>query len=223
MEYGCLFNVCFVCAFLVSSALGKRFVGGDYTFELPDKEKTCFSEIFTDTSKILFEFKVIRGGNNDVDVKVISPAGKIVYKQEKISGDIVTMEPTLGEWKYCFNNEFSSISHKTIFFSIRPFSVDSLSKEAGGKQVPTVRVAAEMSMDEIHVMMSHVKEFQTRYRLRESIGRHIAEQLNGRVMWWSIAQAVIVMLTGFGQVMVFKTFFTERRKSSKLEDAEKRT
>ncbi|XP_046577561.1 transmembrane emp24 domain-containing protein 7-like [Haliotis rubra] len=221
MEYSCLFVVCVLYAFLTSSALGKRYVGGDYTFELPDKEKTCFSEIFTDTSKILFEFKVIRGGNNDVNVRVVSPTGKIVYKQEKMSGDIVTMEPTLGEWKYCFNNEFSSISHKTIFFSIRPFNVDSLSKEAGEKQVPTVKVAAEMSMDEIHVMMSHVKEFQTRYRLRESIGRHIAEQLNGRVMWWSLAQAVIVMLTGFGQVMIFKTFFTERRKSSKQGDVEK--
>ncbi|XP_067681418.1 transmembrane emp24 domain-containing protein 7-like [Haliotis asinina] len=220
MEYSRLFNVCVLCAFLMSSVYGKKYVGGDYTFELPDKEKTCFSEIFTDTSKILFEFKVIRGGNNDVNARVISPTGKIVYKQEKISGDIVTMEPTLGEWKYCFNNEFSSISHKTIFFSIRPFNVDSLSKEAGEKQVPTVKVASEMSMDEIHVMMSHVKEFQTRYRLRESVGRHIAEQLNGRVMWWSLAQAVIVLLTGFGQVMIFKTFFTERRKTSKPGDVE---
>ena len=205
-----IFAIC--CFFKLSNAFG-----GHLIFELPDKEKMCFSEQFTDLVAIIFEYKVIRGGNNDVDVKVTSPNGKVLYKQLKRSSDKISMEASNGEFKFCFSNEFSTFTHKVISFSIQPFDPRSLSEEAGGPQIPTVKVAAEISMDVIHAMMTHVVDFQRRYRLKEALGRHLAEMLNNRTTYWSLFQAVVVLVTGFGQVFVFKTFFTEKRKSTKLE------
>jgi protein ERP2 len=58
--------------------------------------------------------------------------------------------------------------------------------------------------------MSAVVENQRDYRLKEAIGRHIAEGLHSKVWWWSVGQSMIILLIGFGQVLILKTFFTEK-------------
>ena len=62
--------------------------------------------------------------------------------------------------------------------------------------------------------------FQRKYRIRESIGRHLAEQLNKMVSWWSLGQSLVVLLCGIGQVLVLRTFFTDKRRSSKPAEGE---
>jgi len=49
------------------------------------------------------------------------------------------------------------------------------------------------------------------YRQNEAQGRYVAEQLNWYVSWWSLTQAVIILMTGVGQLFVLKRFFTETR------------
>ncbi|XP_050406593.2 transmembrane emp24 domain-containing protein 3 [Patella vulgata] len=204
-------SVVLLCVTYLELALG---VGYDYTFELEDNAKTCFSEIYDESQEIIFEYKVIRGGKLDVDAKVISPNGKILYKQRQKQFDTFELEPQNGEFKFCFSNEFSTISHKVIFFSIRPKNVKSLSGQLGLK-VPTVKSASETSMDNINEYMTAVVDFQRIYRLKEAIGRHLGENLGQRVMWWSVFQTIIIVSTGFGQVLILKFLFTEKRRSSK--------
>jgi protein ERP2 len=59
-------------------------------------------------------------------------------------------------------------------------------------------------------------DLQTHYRLNESKGRKRAEDLNNRVLWWSIIETSVVLLIGFGQVMVLKNFFTDKKTSVTL-------
>ena len=58
-------------------------------------------------------------------------------------------------------------------------------------------------------LCSQVTEYQTEYRLREFIGRYIAENVNERVTWYSAAQALIILIVVCGQVITLKLFFTE--------------
>lgn len=67
----------------------------------------------------------------------------------------------------------------------------------------------------IHRSMTAIADFQRVYRIREAIGRFVAENLNSRIAWWSAGQALIVLLSGVAQVLVLKFFFTERRYSTK--------
>ncbi|ESO90127.1 hypothetical protein LOTGIDRAFT_192242 [Lottia gigantea] len=184
--------------------------GYDFTFELEDNAKTCFSEIYDESELIIFEYRVIRGGKMDVDAKVVSPNGKILYKQKQRQADTYELEPQNGEFKFCFSNEFSTISHKVVFFSIRPKNVKSLSGQLGIK-IPTVKSATETSFDTINEYMNTVYDFQRVYRLKEAIGRHLAENLSTGVLYWSIFQTIIVVSTGFGQVLILKFLFTEKR------------
>ncbi len=74
----------------------------------------------------------------------------------------------------------------------------------------------EQSSVNIHESLNTMIDLQTHYRLNESKGRKRAEDLNNRVLWWSIIETSVVLLIGFGQVMVLKNFFTDKKTSVTL-------
>uniref|UniRef100_A0A8B9ULH3 GOLD domain-containing protein n=1 Tax=Anas zonorhyncha TaxID=75864 RepID=A0A8B9ULH3_9AVES len=63
----------------------------------------------------------------------------------------------------------------------------------------------------IHEALNAVIDSQTHYRLREAQDRSRAEDLNGRVSYWSVGETLILFVVSIGQVMLLKSFFTEKR------------
>lgn len=58
----------------------------------------------------------------------------------------------------------------------------------------------ESSAQEIHENLNAVIDYQTHHRLRETQGRHRAEELNERIMVWSVFVTVAIFSVGIGQV-----------------------
>jgi len=56
-------------------------------------------------------------------------------------------------------------------------------------------------------------DYQTHHKLRESQGRSFAEDVNERVQYWSVGQTVIILVCGLGQVLILRSFFSERKTS----------
>lgn len=202
-----------VFLFIVSDLVSKVAASGTaLIFELPDKEHYCFSEEFSGTTvgkRFTFQYKVIRGGNNDVDAKVVSPNGLVLYKESRRRDGEFIFDSSKGEFKFCFGNEFSTFTHKIVYFELRNMEISNLAVEAGDA-VPTVKTSAEASCDVIHEQMSSVVSRQRDYRLKEAMGRHLADTMNKGVTWWSVSQTIFILLAGIGQVLLLKTFFTER-------------
>jgi protein ERP2 len=71
----------------------------------------------------------------------------------------------------------------------------------------------ESSTQEIHKSLNSIIDYQTHHRLREAQGRKRAEDLNERVMWWSILETLAVLIITVGQVFVLKNFFAEKKPS----------
>lgn len=63
----------------------------------------------------------------------------------------------------------------------------------------------------IHQLMKTVAEAQTRYRRREAQDRTKAEDLLTRVTFWSIGETVLLFVISVGQVMMLRSFFTEKK------------
>lgn len=194
---------------LLSQCYGTLGSGTSLTFELPEKEKFCFSQKFRDISSKLMVYKVLRGGNTDVDAWILSPNGKVMYKAEQKKEDKVLFDSSYGDYQFCFGNQFSTFSKKLVYFDVRKEQIDNLAVEAGNK-IPTVKSAAESTCDNIHEVMSLVVDYQRDYRLKEVVGRYVADHINIGVTWWSIGQTLVIMVIGFGQVFILKTFFTEK-------------
>lgn len=74
-----------------------------------------------------------------------------------------------------------------------------------------VPVQMESSSDSVHNNLNTIVDYQTHHRLREAQGRKRAEDLNARVLYWSIGETIAMLVIFVGQVFVLKGFFTERK------------
>lgn len=183
----------------------------ELTFELPDSAKECFHEIIEQGTESTLEFQVVTGGHYDVDVVLQDPTRKVLYKQIKKQYDSFTWtaEKT-GEYVACFSNEFSTFSHKLVYID---FQVGDEIPLPGLESVTGPLTQMESSSQEIHENLNAVIDYQTHHRLRETQGRHRAEELNERIMIWSVFVTIAIFSVGFGQVFVLKSFFAEKRPS----------
>lgn len=63
----------------------------------------------------------------------------------------------------------------------------------------------------IHEALRTVIDSQTHYRLREAQDRARAEDLHSRVSYWSLGETIALCVVGVSQVLLLKSFFTEKR------------
>lgn len=69
----------------------------------------------------------------------------------------------------------------------------------------------ESSAQDIHKALNTIIDFQTHHRLREAQSRKRAEDLNERVLWWSVCEAIGILAITIGQVFILKNFFTDKK------------
>ncbi len=102
------------------------------TFEVPNRDKFCFNEIFDKAKKWTFEYEVIRGGDYDIDIRVKGPGGAILYDKDRSQEGKFNFDAQIGEYEVCFSNEFSTFEHKVVYFTLEPYILQSLAEDAGG-------------------------------------------------------------------------------------------
>ena len=78
---------------------------------------------------------------------------------------------------------------------------------------PSTPLQLETAAVTIHEALKVVIDYQTHHRLREAQGRASAEHLNERVQYWSVGQSVVILIVGIGQIIVLRSYFTEKRTS----------
>ncbi|XP_018522314.1 transmembrane emp24 domain-containing protein 3 [Lates calcarifer] len=185
--------------------------GTELTFELPDNDKQCFYEDLEKDVKLDIDFQVISGGNYDVDCFVTDPDNNILYNEKKKQYDSFSHTTAMkGVYKVCFSNEFSSFTHKTVYLDFRHGDEEPLMPSMTRS---TALTQLESSCVSIHEVLKVVADSQTWYRLREAHDRSKAEHLLERVTYWSIGETVLLFVIGIGQVMLLKSFFTEKKGS----------
>jgi len=103
---------------------------------------------------------VLKGGNLDIDADVTSPKGKVLYSEQRRQRDTFPLEVSVGTFAFCFSNEFSSLTHKIVHFSIRPSEADTraLAREVGKDAIkPGVMTMTEQMMETIHEHSTKVR------------------------------------------------------------------
>lgn len=184
----------------------------ELTFELPDNARQCFHEDIQQGVKGTIEFQVVTGGHYDVDATVEAPSGQTLYKGIKKQSDSFSwVAEQTGVYKLCFSNEFSTFSHKLVYVD---FVVGEEKPLPGIGEHLTAMTKLETSTSNIHEHMNTIVDYQTHHRLMEAQSRKRAEDLNARVMYYSMGEAVLIVLIGFGQVMILRNFFSEKKGAS---------
>ncbi|NWZ36886.1 TMED3 protein, partial [Brachypodius atriceps] len=205
---GALLSLC------LAALLGALGAGGtELTLELPDSAQRCFHQELESGIKFTLDYQVISGGHYDVDCYVEDPNGKTIYQETKKQYDSFTHHTELkGVYTFCFGNEFSTFSHKIVYFDFQVGDEPPILPDMNNRV--TALTQLESACVTIHEMLKAVIDSQTHYRLREAQDRSRAEELNGRVSYWSLGETLILFVVSIGQVMLLKSFFTEKRPSS---------
>ncbi|XP_071788738.1 transmembrane emp24 domain-containing protein 7-like [Asterias amurensis] len=184
----------------------------ELTFELPDNAKQCFYEEVDKGVKCTLEFQVVTGGKYDVDVTLSDVDEKqFLYKERRKQYDTFNFTPKEKKvFKFCFSNEFSTFAHKVVYFDFVVGDEDAL---RGIGDHATALTQLETACVSIRDSLKEVIDYQTHHRLREFSGRSRADHLNQRIQWWSAGVFIVILIVGTGQVIVLRSFFTDKRQT----------
>ena len=181
----------------------------EMAFELKDNAVQCFYEEVEKDKPCFLKLMVVSGGNYDVDVSLFDPSDHVIYQKQREQYDFVEFTTSeSGEYYFCFSNEFSSFTHKLVYFDFTTGYEPPIT-DIGNTY--TALQQLEISLVRVHSALKVVRDYQTHHRLLEAKGRDGAEFLNKRVHYWSLFEALLLVIVGLFQVLVLRWFFTNKR------------
>uniref|UniRef100_A0A0N5ATX2 GOLD domain-containing protein n=1 Tax=Syphacia muris TaxID=451379 RepID=A0A0N5ATX2_9BILA len=195
-------------------------------FHIGETEKKCFIEEIPDETMVVGSYKVqlydpsTKGygdyPNIGMHVEVKDPDDKIILSKLYTSeGRFTFTSHSPGEHMICL------YSNSTTWFSGAQLRVH-LDIQAGEHTQDYEKIAAKDKLNDLQVRIRQLRDQveqitkeQNYQRFREERFRETSENTNSRVLWWSIIQTTVLVLTGAWQMRHLKGFF-EAKNMSKL-------
>ncbi|KAB1274634.1 Transmembrane emp24 domain-containing protein 5 [Camelus dromedarius] len=114
------FPVVLLGALLLPGAAGfTPSLDSDFTFTLPAGQKECFYQPMPLKASLEIEYQVLDGAGLDIDFHLASPEGRTLVFEQRRSDGVHTIETEVGDYMFCFDNTFSTISEKESINSIK--------------------------------------------------------------------------------------------------------
>ena len=100
---------------------------------------------------------MIEGGNYDVDMTLISPADSIIRSVQKQQYDQHTWTTDMaGTYQFCFSNEFSTITHKIVYFDFRAGDEDSIQSVSRPPLTAMTQVAKIINIHQFYLGLGQI-------------------------------------------------------------------
>ncbi|PWN42707.1 supernatant protein factor, C-terminal domain-containing protein [Ceraceosorus guamensis] len=164
-----------------------------HMIELQPSHRECFFEDLNPGDQMTLTYQVGGGGHLDIDTWLQDPAGnKLFALDRKDTGTYSFTAQNSGKYTYCFSNDFSTVSDKTVSFNVHGI----IYVPDDGEMLPIEREIRDLA-----AALQQVKDEQEYLVIRERVHRNTAESTNSRVKWWSILQGI--MLIGVCGIQVF--------------------
>lgn len=167
-----------------------------------------FEEILSGT-KVSGSFQVSTGGFLDIDVKVRGPDERMIYSVSKeTEGRFTFIAHESGVYRTCFGNFMSTVTPKTVSFVLVVGDGSAASQVAKQEHISPL----ERSVMELSEGLQQIQAEQEYMRMRERAHRNTSESTNSRVLWWSIAEAVCLVLMSVSQIFYLRRFFETKHR-----------
>ncbi|GAA5949731.1 hypothetical protein JCM3765_007666 [Sporobolomyces pararoseus] len=193
--------------FLTSLVIGiasLALVVQSHTIDLQAGTKECFFEDLHTEDKMTVTYQVAGGGHLDIDFTMTGPPNDKLMNQQhkKDTGTFSFTADTDGRFTYCFSNEMSTVTGKTVSFNVHGV----MYVEDDGHTAPI-----EKEIRALSAALEDVKDEQEYIVVRERLHRDTAESTNDRVKYWSIVQAILLAAVCGWQIFYLKRFFEVKR------------
>ncbi|KAK2500599.1 hypothetical protein MC885_019236, partial [Smutsia gigantea] len=178
----------------------------DFTFTLPAGQKECFYQPMPLKASLEIEYQVLDGAGLDIDFHLASPEGRTLIFEQRKSDGVHTVETEVGDYMFCFDNTFSTISEKVIFFEL---ILDNMGEQEQEQEDWKKYITGT---DIIKSRLSKSGHIQTLLRAFEARDRNIQESNFDRVNFWSMVNLVVMVVVSAIQVYMLKSLFEDKRK-----------
>lgn len=200
------------------------------TVEVPPGKEECFFETVPVGHTLSVEYQVVDGGSGqyselDINFRVMHPRGHpLVAEFRKSDGVFSQQMKEIGDYKICFDNTFSFVSSKTIYFEIinenEDIDYDEFDAIIFGEDTTETY---EVQISDIEEKLKKIKEdvvkarhLQDLIRVTDLKDRSLAEHNFERVNYMSIIYLVVLTLAGLAQVMLLRSLFDDKSRMSPL-------
>ncbi|ORZ13956.1 emp24/gp25L/p24 family/GOLD-domain-containing protein [Absidia repens] len=173
--------------------------------DIQPHSEECFFEDMDIGDKLTVSYQVGEGGNLDIDF-MIKDSDDVLIKstaRESIGNHVVTASKK-GKYTYCFSNQMSSVTAKSVSFNVH--DMERIQETAKTHIDPIEREIRELAES-----IFAIKDEQEYIVARERQHRDTAESTNARVKWWSLGQLTLLVAVCFWQVFYLKRFFEVKR------------
>ncbi|XP_041648297.1 transmembrane emp24 domain-containing protein 5 [Cheilinus undulatus] len=213
-----VFVALFSDSFVVLAGFSQS-MDSDFTFTLPPGRKECFYQTMKKDASLEIEYQVLDGAGLDVDFIISSPSGQVLYSDYRKSDGVHTVETEDGDYMFCFDNTFSSVSEKLIFFELILDNMDTDEDPDDWKEYVHGTDILDMKLEDIMDAINNVKarlgksvQIQTVLRAFEARDRNLQESNFDRVNFWSVINLIVMMLVSAVQVYLVRSLFDDKRK-----------
>ncbi|XP_077382164.1 transmembrane emp24 domain-containing protein 1-like [Festucalex cinctus] len=189
----------------------------EFTFLLPAGSKECFFQTIDKDNKLEFEYRVIGQSNLDVSFTMISPSGHREFEDRRKSHAIHTLESTVqGDYQLCFDNSFSKIKEKMLFFTLLISSLNNTTEETDLAADIATNDTFEFKLqdfkarlDKLHQQIQRGRVIQLMLRTFDTRDQHLQDNNLWRVSFWSCVSMVLVLVVAVSQVRILESLFPE--------------
>nr|XP_057906417.1 transmembrane emp24 domain-containing protein 1-like isoform X3 [Doryrhamphus excisus] len=186
----------------------------EFTFLLPSGGRECFYQTTAKDHSLEFEYQVIGEPNQDVGFVMVSPSGRRLAYDYRRSHAIHNVDVTEdGDYKLCFDNSFSTLTNKMLFFALVITGPTAIKDEDLIGEVITNRTV-EFRLQDIKGKLDYLYSSLQRSRLIQLMlknfntrDQHLQDDNLWRVTFWSAVSILSILTVAGVQVYVLQSLF----------------
>ncbi|OXV08692.1 hypothetical protein Egran_03549 [Elaphomyces granulatus] len=187
-------------------------------YKLEANEKACFyAQVEQVDAKVAFYFAVQTGGSFDIDYTVVGPGDKpIVDGTKERQGDFVFTAQSVGEYRFCFDNDMSTFAEKMVNFEISVENEQRAQLPSKQGASPEQASALEESVYKVSAALSTILRNQKYFRTRENRNFSTVRSTEQRIFNFSVIESLMIIAMAGLQVFIVRFFFQGARKGTSL-------
>eukprot|EP00051_Salpingoeca_urceolata_P005442 m.73317 g.73317 ORF g.73317 m.73317 type:complete len:307 (+) comp14335_c0_seq2:742-1662(+) len=191
-------------------------------FHIDEGETKCFIEEVPEETMVVGQYKTQKemangkfsppSSGTGMHVEVHDPNDELIMSKDyQAEGRFAFTTHESGEHTICIN------SNSTRWFSKDTLRIHldlRIGEHANDYEMISKKEQLSVVETRLYQLISQVKQIsseQAYQRTRESTFREVSESTNQRVLWWSVAQAAILVVTAWWQVRHLKGFFEAKK------------
>lgn len=190
----------------------------EFTFILPAGRTECFFQPAVKGDTMEFEYQVIAGSGLDVSFVLISPSGHRLISEFRKSDGIHMVDHTEdGDYRICFDNSFSQMSLKMVYFEV-VLNAQSTARDEWDEVAKEDKLLEyklkdiRTSLETVRAHLDRTRLMQASLRAYEARDRYLLEDNLWRVSFWSCVTLLVMLGVAAAQIYTLKKLFDDKKK-----------